>query len=117
MTSSRAARLAIIGLGLSVLLHLIAAVMVGFSQTLIPMFLAVLIYPALMIGLADHRRWVAWIGFLLLPIGMIGAIWTASGMFGAVATMFWGIAAADAVAIGGLFGVLWRSQTQDQTHA
>ena len=110
MTKSRAARLAIVGLVVSIAFHLITALFAGFSQLMLQMLVASVIYVGFVMGLMSGRRWVAWIAFLVLPIGLVIATFNATSMDGILATLFWGIVAADVIALLGIFGVLWRNK-------
>ena len=110
MTSSRAARLAIVGLAVSIVFHLVAAVLAGFSQLMLQMLVASSVYAGFIMGLMSGRRWVVWLAFVILPLGMIVAVWNATTLVGLLSTAFWAIVAADLVAIAGVFGVLWRNR-------
>lgn len=101
-------RAAAVPIGISAVLHLLVFVVEGFSAFAGAMFIVGLVYLAIAYGLRQGRRWLAWISFFIMLVGMIAAYSTAG-----TGLHFWwwtAIAIADLIAAVILFGALWKSK-------
>lgn len=94
---------------ISAALHIIAPVLSGFASASLMLAGVGIVYVILTAGLMRGMRWVAYIVFLVMLIGLNGAI---SGYFAPGATPAWlylGIIIANIACIVFLFGALWRA--------
>jgi len=92
---------------LSAALHILALVVSGFAGAP-QLLIATVLYAALGFGVLNGMRWVAYIAFIIVFIGLsvaISGMWAADPMTGRAFTM---IAAADVAALVCLFVALWR---------
>lgn len=95
--------------GLSGLLHLIAPVVSGFASESWILVAFGAVFFVIVYGLSQGWRWLAWIAFFWVFVGVIGAllrIWTPGPVPG---WLFLAILIANVLALLGLFLALWRS--------
>ena len=96
----------------SALLHVVALVFGGNAMTLL---IYAVLYAALAFGLLRGMRWVGYIAFIVLFIGVsiaLGGLWSTGPVPG---WLFAAIAGFNLAAVLSLFVSLWRSPTQLQT--
>lgn len=94
---------------LSAALHLLALPVSGFSAEAMPLLPFAMVYAAFAYGLYRGWRWVGYITFLVLLIGIslaLSRIWAYGDVPG---WTFASIAAANVLAVVCLLGALWRA--------
>ena len=96
-------------MALSGLLHIFAFVVAGFTAFSGLMLGIGIAYCLAAIGLRRQWRWLAWLAFLVMLAGAVGA-YVISGDAGLKGWWFLAIAIVDAVAAAILFGALWKSR-------
>lgn len=107
-------RWAALFLTISALLHLAAPIIGGFSGQGPMLAVIGLIYLGFVVGLAMGMRWLAYIVFLAVFIGLSGAVGNLNGSGAIPGWLFMGITLANVLTLAALFVGLWRPAPQAQ---
>ena len=97
---------------ISALLHIAAVLASGFSAGATALLVTAVLYLCLYMGLMRGMRWVAWITFLLMFVGMSVALSGAMTPGGPPGWAMWGIFAADLLVTLTLLGALWLDRDE-----
>ncbi len=93
---------------ISALLHFVALVLSGFSGIGLTLGVAGLIYVVFAYGLAKGLRWLAYVAFVVVFIGLSAALSNIYASGPVPGWVFAAIAVADLLAVIVLFIALWR---------
>ncbi len=98
---------------LSGVMHAVAVVLGGFAPDLLPLLVISLLYLLFAYGLVKQKRWVAWIVFICMLIGLAGALMETNNGSLPPNWVYYSIAILDAVAALTLFCILWKSKKME----
>lgn len=93
-------------------LHLGVTLLGGFSTFGLLLALVAPFYGLIALGLLRNWRWLAWLAFVLLLIGSVGAFTETAGPITGPAWIYWVILLANLGALVTLFTILWRPARQ-----
>ena len=100
--------LASITVGISAILHGAAVVLGRFSSEVISLIPFLLLYLVFAYWLSRAHRWAAWLTFLVMLVGITGALLGVNGGSSVPNVIFYAIAILDAITAFLLFIVLWK---------
>ncbi len=109
MTNSSALRLAAIALIVSAAFHLIAPIFGGIVSQTLQLFFVGIVYLLGALGLLRGWRWLGYVMFLILIVGMAVSLYTSFAPAPLPRWLYLGIFGADLVAWLGLFVYLWKN--------
>ena len=104
------ARMAAFLLAISGALHVLSPLFGGFVNEALYLVPVGVFWLAVAYGLSFNLRWLAWLAFFLAMAGAITAMSSAMGFSAVPSSLYWAIAALEALAVVVLFGVLWNSK-------
>ena len=93
---------------LSAVFHVVAVVLSRFSPDAMILLLPAVVYVPLAWALNNRQRWAAWITFIFMLVGMIGALSNINSGSSVPDWLFYTIALLDILVAGCMFVVLWR---------
>jgi len=103
-------KLAAITVALSGIMHTVAVYLGQFAADVLPLAIFFVLYLIFARWLWQRKRWAAWLTFLVMLVGITGALMSVNSGSLAPNWVFYSISALDILTAIVLFFVLWKSR-------